>query len=574
MSINGGEALRVLLVEDSEDDALLLTRELQRGGYAPETARVSSASELSTALREREWDVIITDHNMPGFGSQEALQIIRDAAVETPIIIVSGSIGEDIAVASMKAGAHDYIMKGNLARLVPAVKREVREADTRRAHRRAEETIRHLAFHDPLTGLVNRYEFELRLKRAIEDCAIRAKSHALLYLDLDQFKLINDTSGHTAGDELLRQISVVLGQQIRESDTLARLGGDEFGVLLPNCPSDRAREIADKLLRAINDFRFVWAGKSFAIGGSIGLVPITSATTPLIDVLRAADMSCYAAKEQGRNRIHTFTVNDTDMARRHGEMEWATRLRHALDEDRFALFHQMIVPTSDRHDGIARQELLLRLRDENGQLVEPGAFIPAAERFNLMPALDRWVVRNALRHAAQSRGGDAVSSTLYFINLSGASLSDDAFYDFIREELNTSRVPPDNLCFEITETAAIANLSRAVSFIKNIRTTGCHFALDDFGSGLSSFSYLKSIPVDYLKIDGAFVKDIVDDPMDHAIVDAINRIGHVVGLRTIAEFVESKAILEAISSLGVDYAQGYHIHRPAPAWDVRLGLSA
>lgn len=550
--------LCALIVEDSEDDMLLVVRELERGGFDVAFERVWDEVGLRAALQGKAWDVVVADHSMPGFDSRDALRIVREIDSDLPVIIVSGSIGEDIAVAAMKSGAQDYLMKGNLARLVPAVERELREAGNRHAHRLAEATIRHMAFHDGLTGLVNRSEFEKRLNRALTDAQL-GQGQALLYVDLDQFKLINDTCGHAAGDELLRQLAALLDGQVRDRDTLARLGGDEFGILLGNCPTQCAVEVAGKLLEAINGFRFVWGERSFTIGGSIGLVPITAAMTDPVEALRAADIACYAAKEQGRNRVYVFRADDADLARSHGEMEWAMRLRQALDEDRFVLWRQKIVPVTSRCE-LPREELLLRMLDEDGRLVSPGVFIPAAERFNLMPMLDRWVVRNAVRHVSRSP-----DCGICFINLSGASLSEETFYQCIDEAIRAEGIRPERLCFEITETAAISNLTRAVSFIGKIRAMGCHFALDDFGTGMSSFSYLKAIPVDYLKIDGGFVKGIANDAMDHAIVEAINRIGHVAGLHTIAEFVESREILDTLGRVGVDYAQGYHIHRPEAA---------
>lgn len=561
MSHNRKSVLRVLLVEDSEDDAVLLLRELQRGEHEIQSKRVCSSDALRAALVGNAWDVILTDHNMPGFSSEEALRIVKQMGVDAPVIIVSGSIGEDVAVEAMKSGAHDYIIKGKWARLLPAVSRELREANVRRAHRRAEQTIHHLAFHDSLTGLVNRYEFEARLKHALHELKSTDKRHALLYIDLDQFKLINDTSGHMAGDELLQQLAAVLKGQIRDSDTLARLGGDEFGVLLPNCPLPRAQDIANQLLHAISAFRFIWADKPFSISCSIGLVPLDDSATPLSDVLRAADLACYAAKEMGRNRIHVYNRDDATLLQRHGEMEWVTRLQRALEEDRFVLYRQQIVGLSPGNGKIGHEELLLRLRDESGELVPPGAFIPAAERYNLMPALDRWVVRHAVKYVAARIGGSGQSG-MCFINLSGASLGDEAFCRFVQQQIATAGVAPGRLCFEITETSAISHLAHAISFIRNVRAVGCHFALDDFGAGLSSFSYLKALPVDFLKIDGAFTKDLLRDPMDFAIVDAINRIGHVAQLKTVAEHVENEETMAALRKLGVDYAQGFHIHRP------------
>ena len=560
------ERLRVLIVEDSEDDAMLVLRELKRGGFDPHMERVDNRDDLRRALRQHNWDVVITDHNLPGFSSEAALETVKETGLDVPVIIVSGSIGEDIAVAAMKTGAHDYIMKDNLKRLVPAIERELREVETRRAHRMAEETIRHMAYHDALTGLTNRHEFERRLRRALYHAQEEGAQHALLYLDLDQFKIINDTCGHIAGDEMLKQVAVVLQQPIRETDTLARLGGDEFGVLLENCPLERAEAIARALLQEIRDFRFVWQDKTFALGVSIGLVMITGDGKTLTDVLSAADMACYAAKDRGRGRVHLYSDNDADLAQRQGEMQWVARINHALEENRFELFRQCIVPLAAGNGDPMHCEFLLRMRETNGELVLPGAFIPAAERYNLMPALDRWVIDAVFRHV--SRHGPPVTGAdgrnLCFINLSGASLSDDTFFAYIRDKLEEYRIPRGTVCFEITETAAIANLGTAVEFIQEIREAGCLFALDDFGSGLSSFSYLRTIPADFLKIDGIFVRDMVDDPMDAAIVEAINSIGHVAGLRTIAEFVESAAIRERLRAVGVDFAQGFGISVPQP----------
>ncbi|MEW5893467.1 MAG: EAL domain-containing protein [Pseudomonadota bacterium] len=554
--------LRVLLVEDSEDDALLLQRELKRSGYAPIMHRVDTPEALELALRSPEWDVIITDHNLPGFGSDAALRLVRESGLDIPVIIVSGTIGEDVAVSAMKAGASDYIMKGHLARLAPAIERELREAEVRHQHRKAEETIHHLAYHDSLTGLINRHRFEQRLTMALRNAKDWNSEHALLYLDLDQFKVVNDTCGHVAGDELLKQLALVLQDHVRESDTLARLGGDEFGLLLENCPIDQAVQIAEKLLQAINAFRFSWGGKTFSVGGSIGLAAITAHNPSVDDLLRNADIACYAAKDGGRNRIHIYKDEDVELQRRRGEMHWVSRIRWALENDRFVLHRQNIVPLQQGGAGRCC-EMLLRMRDERDQLISPGVFLPAAERYNLAPAIDRWVVRTLLEFL-KTQAGKIDSSQGFFINISGVTLNDDDFYDFLRQQLRDSGVAPAQLCFEITETAAIGNLSRALSFMQGIREEGCQFALDDFGAGLSSFSYLKTIPVDYLKIDGAFVRDIVNDPLDRAIVDSINRVGHVVGLKTIAEFVETEAIRDQLRELGVDYAQGYGLHRPEP----------
>ncbi len=554
--------LRVLLIEDSEDDAGLLLRELRKGGFDPQHLLVDTAHGFESALRTGNWDIIITDHNLPGYSSWAVLNAVKRSGLDIPVIIVSGSIGEDIAVAAMKSGAHDYIMKNNLARLVPAVERELRETQNRHAHRLAQQTIHHLALHDPLTGLTNRHEFETRLGKAL-DLVGDGVQHALLYMDLDQFKIINDTSGHEAGDELLRQLAIVLHDPIRELDTLSRLGGDEFGVLLLNCSIEHATEAAERLLKAIKDFRFVWRDKTFSIGASIGLVMLSNRNQTSSDVLRLADMACYAAKDKGRNRIHIYREDDNELLKRHGEMEWVTRINNAIEEDRFVLYIQCIASLSENRD--RHCEFLIRMLGDDGEHILPGAFIPAAERYDLMPKLDRWVIRHAFEYLAKKKGGNGEAPKhSYFINVSGATLSDDNFSSYVIDQLKFHDLSPEIVGFEITETAVISNLVSALDFITAVKYLGCKIALDDFGAGLSSFSYLKSIPADFLKIDGGFIRDILDDPMDLAIVDAINRIGHVAGLKTIAEYVETESIKKRLAELGIDYAQGYAVEPPSP----------
>jgi diguanylate cyclase (GGDEF)-like protein/PAS domain S-box-containing protein len=421
--------------------------------------------------------------------------------------------------------------------------------------------LRFQAAHDALTGLVNRREFENRLERALKSAEDGRSQHALCYLDLDQFKIINDTCGHVAGDELLGRLGRVLAQQVRRQDTLARLGGDEFGVLLENCSMHVAERVANALRRGIEDFRFAWDGQVFGIGVSIGVVSIEGRGQTVSSILSAADAACYAAKDRGRNRIHIYREGDVDLARRHGEMRWVTRIQTALEENRFELARQPIVSLSTASGSDTHYELLVRMRDEDGNLVLPEAFLPAAERYNLSVRLDRWVIREAFR--LLTLDPDHLERLfLCSINLSGVSLADEDFLIFVTTELASTGLPPDKICFEITETAAIANLPGAMRFIEVLRRIGCRFALDDFGSGLSSFAYLKSLPVDFLKIDGVFVKDIVEDPIDRELVRSINEIGHVMGKRTIAEFVESDEILAVLSGIGVDYAQGFELGKP------------
>jgi diguanylate cyclase (GGDEF)-like protein/PAS domain S-box-containing protein len=426
--------------------------------------------------------------------------------------------------------------------------------------------LAHQASHDFLTGLVNRHEFERRVGRALSRAQQEAVTHALCFIDLDQFKVVNDTCGHVAGDELLRQLASALQRKVRRRDTLARLGGDEFGVLLEHCPAGQATRVAHDLLETVQELRFVWEGKPFALGASVGVVPITGESESLAAVLRDADAACYAAKERGRNRVHFYEPNDAIMALRQGEMQWVSRITSALEEGRFRLYGQAIVALAPRQSERTRVEVLLRLVERDGSLIAPGAFIPAAERYNLMGAVDRWVVREVVglygRH--HTNGPKPIAS----INLSGASLGDPSMLAFVRDQLSRHDLPPESLCFEITETAAIANLAQAAHFIRELKGLGCWFALDDFGSGMSSFGYLQSLPVDYLKIAGAFLRHIEDDPVEYAMVEAINRVGHVMRLKTVAEGVETTETLETLRQLGVDYAQGYAISEPVPLEDL------
>jgi diguanylate cyclase (GGDEF)-like protein/PAS domain S-box-containing protein len=417
------------------------------------------------------------------------------------------------------------------------------------------------ASHDSLTGLNNRREFERQLQLAVEEAREGSASHVLCYLDLDQFKVVNDTCGHAAGDELLRQIATRLQEQVRDSDVIARLGGDEFGVLLKGCSEEIAQRIAQKLLRAVKDHRFTWQGHSFDVGVSIGMVAIDAESGECTELLAHADVACYTAKDLGRNRAYFFQADDSQIRQRRGEMRWVPRLRRAIEEDRLRLYAQRIAPAAGPGERMPLcAEVLLRLVDEDGRVLSPGAFLPAAERYGFMPQLDRWVVRRVFEYLRN--GANACTGGVYSINLSGQSLGDDAFLGFIIGEIDRSGVDPQRVCFEITETAAIADLSRATRCIQVLRGMGCRFALDDFGTGVSSFAYLKNLKVDYLKIAGHFVTRIVEDPLDRSIVASIHEIGHIVGLRTVAEFVENDEMFARLREIGVDYVQGYGVHMP------------
>jgi diguanylate cyclase (GGDEF)-like protein len=435
------------------------------------------------------------------------------------------------------------------------------------AREAAEQHLSWQATHDALTDLANRRQFELVLGESLASARRRGDCHAVLYIDLDQFKVVNDTCGHLAGDTLLKQVAQALAAKMRRGDTLSRLGGDEFGILLEGCDLRHAEKVAAQVLSVIHAFRFAWEGRVFSLGASIGVAAVAPGSRDVESVLSAADTACYLAKDKGRNQVQVYQENDEEVSLRHGEMGWVSRIMQAAEEDRFFLDCQRVVSLDDRADGAAEYlELLLRMRDEQGRVVPPMAFIPAAERYHLMGTIDRWVVSkafhclSALRHAP---AGDA-EMPRFGINLSGMSLGDPAFGDYVLQRFEETGSPPRSVCFEITETAAISNLARAARFIRRFRDLGCRFALDDFGSGLSSFAYLKALPVDYLKIDGAFVRGIASDPIDGAAVAAIQQLAGAAGAKTIAECVESTAMLERVRSMGIDFGQGYVIHRPEP----------
>ncbi|MBU1224557.1 MAG: EAL domain-containing protein [Gammaproteobacteria bacterium] len=501
--------------------------------------------------------------------------------IETVYRIQDQSTGNPLANPARLCLAEDTVISGvNLAQLVRADGRAYAVEETAAPIRgkagktigavlvfhdvtEAREASRKLAYqatHDALTGLINRREFERQIEAALQDAKAHNTDNAFCYMDLDQFKVVNDTCGHIAGDGLLIELATLLRHRVRETDTVARLGGDEFGILMRNIPLNEARALAEDIRNRVRDYRFLWEGQTFEVGISIGVVPIRPDTPAAADIFSKADIACFVAKDKGRNQIHVSSMDDVEQARRHLEMQWSVRIPSALENDRFVLHCQKIYPLDPASGAAPRCELLVRMLDEDGTLILPGRLIPAAERFRHMPDIDRWVIHNALKLIA--RHGAQMGLAAYAINLSGQSLGQEDLLDFVKREILRSGVKPSLVTFEITETAAIRNVSHAARFMRELKKMGCQFALDDFGSGLSSFGYLKMLPVDYLKIDGSFVRNMVHDEHDHSIVVAITQIAKTLKIGCVAEFVEDEATLLALKEIGVDYAQGNFLHRP------------
>lgn len=686
------KTLRVLLLEDSEDDAELILRTLRRSDYEPSYRRAESAPEMNAALAEAEWDIVISDHTMPRFSAVAALALLREQGIDIPFIIVSGTIGEETAVEAMAAGAGDYVMKDSMGRLAPAIERELREAATRAnrraaegalmegearlravmdnvidailtvdsrgviesvnpaaerlfgfepgepvgeafpsllsdpyrseyeehfsaysrsgslailglprevlAHRRdspsvpidlalsemrldtkrlliavardiserkkAESQLRHLAEHDPLTGLVNRRRFEEEVSRHMAYGARYGAAGAVLVLDLDNFKVVNDTLGHKAGDELIRRVAGVIEGRIRDADTLARLGGDEFAILLRGPGDEGARVAAEGLLDAIRCEPFVLGGQRVRVTTSIGLVLLDQQATTAGEMLARADQAMYQAKSAGRDRVAEFSPESR--AEIEASRTWSERVRRALEQDMFELHCQ---PILDLPSGeIAQYELLLRMRDEDGDLILPGAFLATAERFGLIQPIDRWVVREAIHLLdAHRRAG---RDLLIEVNLSGKSMDDPELPALVERELAATGIEPSRLIFEVTETMAIANLDQARGLAERLVALGCRFALDDFGVGFASFYYLKHLPIAYLKIDGDFIRGLPRSRTDQLVVKALVEISHGLGIKTIAECVEDEETMALLREYGVDYAQGFWIAHPVPLGDLPL----
>ena len=420
------------------------------------------------------------------------------------------------------------------------------------------------ATHDSLTGLLNRREFEGRVQLALADAQETGSCHAVCYMDLDRFKVVNDSCGHAAGDELLIQLTRLMVARIRDTDALARLGGDEFGLLLECCDNERGKLIATDIMAAVNDFHFSWKTKVSTVGVSIGLTMITPDHHSVAEIVGEADSACYWAKEKGKGQVLEFVASDMNLAARRSETGWVARINEAFKENRFVLFHQTYRAMDSSANHKMHLEVLLRMIGEEGEIIAPGRFLPAAERYSLMPEIDRWVIHEVFSRydsLVAERGGAALTCA---INLSGASINSDGFLDFIRKQAHQYQLAPGSICFELTETVAVNNLQMAADFIRECKSMGFQFALDDFGTGTSSFGYLKNLPVDYMKIDGSFVKNMEHDSVDQAMVETINHIGHLLGKRTVAEFAENEVIIEKLGAIGVDFAQGYGVCIPKP----------
>ncbi|HTD72690.1 MAG TPA: PAS domain S-box protein [Steroidobacteraceae bacterium] len=545
---------RAQVTLQSIGDAVITTDSEGRIDYMNPVAESLTGWENREAQGQLIGSVLtVVDENTRVAGESPVARCLREGQIlglaEHTVLV--NRRGQEIAIQDSAAPIRDRA--GNLIGAVMVFHDISKE---RRLHR----ALHYQASHDALTGLINRREFENRLTVAVEEARQNAQAlHVLLYLDLDQFKLVNDTCGHPAGDLLLKQITGVIQSRVRGGDTLARLGGDEFGILLQDCALDQALRIAENLRQGIRDYRFTWQGGVLAVGASIGIVQITNETPTVANVMSAADVACYSAKDSGRNRVQLYKPDD--MPERHREMHWVSKLARARDESRFELFYQPIVPIQPKAQEREHFELMLRLRDESGTIVTPAEFIPAAERYNIMPSIDRWVVRQALDRLVH-RIESGVKPFTIAVNLSGTSLNDERFLEFLIAELSAGQLAAGAMCFEITETAAIENLNNVVYFMRELKNRGCHFALDDFGSGLSSFMYLKTLPVDYLKIDGQFVENVTRDPVDRSMVAAISQIGSSMGIQTIAERVESPEVLAELGRLGIGFAQGFYIAKP------------
>lgn len=573
------DSWRILIVDDEtqvHDVTKLALRRYACEGRSLEYLSAFSAAQAREILRtEPGIAVVLLDVIMEADDS--GLELVRYIREElgnrrTRIILRTGQ-PDDLPETSiiMNYDINDYKTKTELTqtKLVTTITsalrsfRDVVELETKHDQLiHLSDRLRYEANHDSLTGLINRREFERRLEDAIAAARNRSGEHALCYIDLDQFRVVNDTFGHVAGDELLRQLAAVLRSTVRAGDTIARLGGDEFALLLPDCPLPQARTIAETALACIKDFRFTWNATTLSVGASIGVVPIDEQVEGVIGVLEAADQLAYLSKDQGGNRVHTYTSDDGEIEQRRCEIKSLHELKDAIELSRLKLYFQPIVSLQGDSRG-QRYEVLVRMVDRDGAIVRPDKFLPTAEKYRMTTQLDEWVTTNVIDRLS-ANPTHMKRLALCSINLSGCSLTDDGFCDQLVSRLDHSAIPASKICFEITETAAITNLNKAVAFIERVRGLGCKFALDDFGTGFCSFAYLRDLPVDFVKVDGTFVQNLLNGPIEQAMVGSINDIVHAMGKQTVAEFVDSAELVTKLTDMGIDYAQGYHIAEPAP----------
>lgn len=553
------KSLKALIIEDSEDDTFLLVRNLKQNDFNVDYIRIETEQQMIEALDDESWDIIIADHTLPTFSSTEALSLIQKNNLDIPLIILSGNINPKIAIESMRNGAKDFIMKDDTSRLIPAIERELFEKNMRHEKKKADEQLIYLAYHDCLTGLVNRAEFEKRLETALKSAKEKGFEHSLLYLDLDNFKIVNDSCGHLAGDELLKQLSSTMLINLRERDTLARVGGDEFCILLENCPLSKASQIAQNISQNIQEFNFLWDNKVYKIGVSIGLLNIDKQYEDVKELINSVDAACYTAKEQGNSSVQIYDKNIHEILKQKENINWINHIDNALINNNFILYKQIIEPLQE-NDMKNHIEILVRLEHE-GNIILPYTFISAAERYSKMLSIDKWVIENIFQKIQASSN---LANSFISINLSGQSLGDKRLCDFIIDSYKKYEINPHLICFEITETATISNFKIAHEFFLRMKELGFSLSLDDFGTGLSSFSYLKNMPIDFVKIDGNFIKNLQNDTIDQSIVRSINEISHQLGAKTIAECVENDTTKKILQDMHIDFAQGYVIHKPVP----------
>jgi diguanylate cyclase (GGDEF)-like protein len=549
--------LNTLIVEDSEDDAQLLVRELREGGYEPVFTRVETSAAMRVKLKQQDWDIIFADFTMPQFNAFEALQALHEAGLDLPFIVVSGTIGEDRAVLAMKAGAHDYILKGNMKRLLPAVERELREARNRRERKQAEQTIRRMAFYDLLTDLPNRTHFRNQTQQAIQAGIQEKRPVALLMMDLRRFKEVNDTLGHRCGDRLLQQVGARLRAAMFQSDMVARLGGDEFGILLPKMAAMGDIEtVARKILNTL-EAPFVIEDVPIVVETSLGAVIAPEHGTDADILLQHVDVAMYHAKETGASYALYDSARDPHNPRRLALM---AELRHAIEGNQLQLHYQPKIELATGR--MIGAEALVRWQHPKTGMIPPDQFIGSAENTGLIKPLTDWVLTTGL-HQCSNLLANGVMQHLA-INISARSLHDLRFPNLIAKLLKAGGIPPEKLVLEVTESAFMVDLQRTVETLAVLSQMGILISIDDFGTGFSSLNYIKKLPVNEIKIDKSFVIDMTSDENDLSIVRSIIELGHNLGLKVVAEGVESKAILDSLAALGCDHCQGYYISYPLP----------